>query len=238
MEYLSWLFFCVSPFALFCSDSGDGLILCPICIILGFVFKRAGSRSGKSGVVVKVDPKHFWEWEYIKRITPIIAKRASINDELMAARDKEAREWATTICRYHNVWIPPESIQEQIARANGVVTESMVREKVIKKDRIQIGKYYLVRELYLKYENRKKWRISLKIKDDMNKIESNSICMCDWNIKREYGMTVSEMWKDLSPEEKEQVLEWFKEYAEKRIQTIEDYESRREFVIRSIEMDF
>ena len=120
MEYLSWLFFCLSPFALFCSEDGIGLILCPVFILLGFVFRWIGScSSGTPTAVVKVKPQEFWEWHYKDRMRNTLAQKETIGDELMAYKDKEARDWATTICGYHNAWVPPESTQEQIARANG-----------------------------------------------------------------------------------------------------------------------
>ena len=152
MESLSWIFFCLSPFALFCSEDGNGLILCPIFIILGFVFKWIGNSSkGTPTAVVKVEPQKFWEWHYIDRMSSTLAQKDTISDGLMALKDEEARRWATTICGYHNAWVPPESKQEQIARANGVITEQMVKEKKANKDRIQIGKYFLMKELYEKY---------------------------------------------------------------------------------------
>ena len=112
MEYLSWLFFCLSPFALFCSEDGNGLILCPIFIILGFVFKWIGNNNSTPTAVVKVEPQKFWEWHYIDAIHK-------------GRSDSEAREWATTICGYHNAWVPSEGKQEQIARANNIVTDKM-----------------------------------------------------------------------------------------------------------------
>ena len=134
MEFLSWLFFCLSPFALFCSENGNGLILCPVFIILGFVFKWVGSNCGNtSKAVVKIEPQKFWEWHYKDRMRSMIAEKDSTSDRLMAYKDQEARRWATTICGYHNAWVPPETTQEQIARANGVVTEQMVKEKEEKK---------------------------------------------------------------------------------------------------------
>ena len=96
MEFLSWLFFCLSPFALFCSEDGNGLILCPVFIILGFVFKWIGSNSNATPTaVVKIDPREFWEWHYKNRIRKTIEDRDTLGDRMMAAKDKEAREWAT-----------------------------------------------------------------------------------------------------------------------------------------------
>lgn len=132
MEFLSWLFFCLSPFALFCSENGIGLLLCPVFIALGFLCKSAGNYIGGSPVV-KIEPQNFWEWHYKDRMSSTLAQKESICDELMAHRDKEARSWATTICGYHNAPVPSEAKQEQIARSNGVITDKMVKEKELKK---------------------------------------------------------------------------------------------------------
>ena len=240
MEGLSWLFFCLAPFALFCSESGNGLILCPVFIILGFVFKYVGSNGGSTPkAVVKVEPQKFWEWHYKDRMRSTLAQKDTINDGLMALKDKEARSWATTICGYHNAWVPPESIQEQIARENGVITEQIVKENTKKKDRIQIGKYFLMSELKLKYDTMKTWSTRKEIETDMRKIKiSRHSGADDWYVKQEYGMTVEEMWKTLSLDEREHAEKWVKEYEEKLIQSVKDYEENVTYTIRSVKMDF
>ena len=240
MGFLSWLFFCLSPFALFCSEDGNGLILCPVFIILGFIFKYAESNIGDTPTaVVKVEPQKFWEWHYKDRMRSVYVQKDLGKEKLMAAHDQEARRWATTICGYHNAWVPPESAQEQIARANGVVTEKMIKENAIKKDRIQIGKFFLMRELKLKYDNGKTWRERKEIEKDMNKIRiSGRLGAGDFYVKQEYGKTVSEMWETLSLDEKQQSENWVKEYEEKLIMAIKDYEENDDYMIRPIKMDF
>lgn len=240
MESLSWIFFCLSPFALFCSEDGNGLILCPVFIILGFVFKYVGNNiGGTPRAVVKVEPQKFWEWHYKDRMKSTLAKRDSINDGLMALEDEEARTWATMMCGYHNAWVPPEGTQEQIARANGVITKQMVKENTLKKDRIQIGKYFLMNELKSKYDGAKTWRMRKEIENDMRKIElSKHKGADDWWVNQAYGKTVSEMWKTLTFEEKEQAEKWAREYEEKLIQAIQDYEDRITFTVHSVKIDF
>ena len=238
MESLSWIFFCLSPFALFCSEDGNGLILCPLFIILGFVFKCAGSIGSTPRATVKVEPQKFWEWHYKDRIRSTFAENDSIGEHLMSYRDKEARRWATTICGYHNAWVPPEEKQEQIARACGVITEQMIKEKTIKKDRIQIGKYFLMNRLLFEYEDGD-IQVTRRIKEDMKKITmSHHAGADDWYATSEYGITGRDMWEDLSAEEKEQVVEWVKEYKQKLIEAIRYYKSNMEFVIQPINMDY
>ena len=239
MEFLSWLFFCLSPFALFCSENGNGLVLFPVFIILGFICRWVGNNiGGTSTPVIKIEPQKFWEWHYKDRIRSALAQKDSIGDYLMSAKDKEARSWATTICGYHNAPVPSECVQEQIARANGVVTEKIVKEREIKKDRIQIGKYFLMNELQLKYENGN-MSVERKIREDIKKIKIlHHGGADDWYVKREYGKTVREMWETLSLEEKEQAEKWVEEYESKLIRAIQDYENHRELTVRPIEMDF
>ena len=238
MESLSWLFFCLSPFALFCSEGGNGLFLCPVFIILGFVFKLAGNNSGGTPTAtVKVEPQQFWEWHYKDRMRTTLAKKDMIDDYQMSVKDTEARSWATTICGYHNAWVPPGERQEQIARSCGVITEKMIEERNINKDRIQIGKYFLMKKLLLKYS--KDWCMEKEIKKDIAKIKiSHHAGVDDWYVKQEYGKTVIEMCQTLSIEEKEQAVKWVREYEAKLIKAVKDYEERREFTIRNIDMDF
>lgn len=239
MKTLSWMFFCLSPFALFCSGNGTGLILCPTFIILGFVCKwAANNRSNASKVVVKLEQKEFWKWHYYDRMRSTLANKDSICDESMAYKDKEARSWATTVCRYHNAWVPSDAAQEEIARSYGVITEQMIKENKVKKDRIQIGKYFLMSKLLLEYEDRN-MRVRSRVREDMKKIKlSDHGGADDWFVKREYGKTVEEMWGSLTLEEKNEALEWAKEYEKRLIQAVRDYEEQIEFTVRPINMDF
>ena len=247
MEYLSWLFFCLSPFALFCSEDGNGLILCPVFIILGFICKYAGKTTGGTPrAVVKVNPQEFWEWHYKDRMRETLNNKDAINDGLMALKDKEAREWATSICGYHNAWVPPEVRQEQIARSNGVITEQMVKERKEKKDRIQVGKYVLMNELIEKYETVTfgkggrspcyfpKWRI----KKDIGKITtSNNRYVTEYWAHDKYKKSIKEIWNDLSQEEKNQAASWVEDYEKLLINMAREYvEGKRHN--DKIEIDF
>lgn len=247
MEYLSWLFFCLSPFALFCSENGTGLILCPVFIILGFIFKWAGSNAGSSSqVVVKVDQKKFWEWHYKDCMRNTLEQKDSIGDYLMSVKDKEARSWATTICGYHNAWVPPEGIQEQIARANGVVTEKMIKEREEKKDRIQVGKYFLMSELAEKYRSMRvgkggKERCYFprsKITKDIYKIKtSDGMLISDYWLSEKYNKSAREVWESLSEKEKNQVKQWVEEYEKQLIEEVYEYVEGKCYDV-IVKMDF
>ena len=227
METLSWIFFCLSPFALFCSESGNGLILCPVFIILGFIFKWVGSNSGNTTqATVKVKPQEFWEWQYKNRIRNTLAEKDSISDGLMAYKDQEARSWATTICGYHNAWVPPEVTQEEIARANGVITEKMIKERNEKKDRIQVGKHILMNELMDKYATTRVskgvrnlyYSPKTRIKKDLDKIKtSNNRYITEYWAYDKYKKSIKEIWNSLSEEEKSQATRWVEEYERQLI---------------------
>lgn len=247
MESLSWIFFCLSPFALFCSGDGNGLILCPVFIILGFIFKWIGNNSsGTPTAVIKIEPQKFWEWHYKDRMRSTLAEKDSISDGLMALRDKEARDWATTICGYHNAWVPPEATQEQIARANGVITEQMIKELNEKKDKIQVGKYILMNELMKKYDIAKVGRggrnpcyyPSSRIKKDIDKIKtSNNRYITEHWAYDKYKKSIKEIWSSLSEEEKNQAKSWVEEYERRLMNMAHEYiENKRND--DNVEMDF
>ncbi len=234
MEFLSWLFFCMSPVALFCTENGSGLILCPVFIMLGFVFKRIENNSnGTHTVAVKVDSQKFWEWHYKDRIRDTLAEKDSIDDHLMSAKDKEARSWATTVCGYHNAWVPPEGKQEQIARENGVITEKMIKERDEKRNRVQIGKYFLMRELEQKYRGKKCGKggrgesscfPEMIIDRDCHRLKlSNGSAVSEWMVKHDYNMTVRQMWDSLTEQEKQQTTEWIRKYEEKLLKYVKAY---------------
>lgn len=246
MKYLSWMFFCLSPFVLFCSENGAGLILCPVFIALGFIFKNAGNNAGGGRTIVEIEPQKFWEWHYKDRMRNSLAQKDTIRAELMALNDQEARRWATSICGYHNAPVPSEGVQEQIARANGVVTETMIKERNKKKDRIQVGKYILMNELKNKCDKikvkdslrRRYYYPAMRIKKDIDKINSsNNRGITEYWAHDKYKKTIKEIWNSLSEEEKKQAAIWVEEYKSQLINVMREYlEGKRHD--DNIEMDF
>lgn len=246
MESLSWIFFCLSPFALFCSENGSGLILCPVFIILGFVFKWIGNIPiGGSKDVIKINSSEFWEWHYKDRMRSTLCIKDN-SDALIAYKDKEARRWATTICGYHNAWVPPEDTQEQIARAYGVVTDQMIKDSNEKKDKIQVGKYLLMKELMEKHdttrvstgERRLYYYPKTRIKKDIDKIKSsNDKYITEYWAYTKYKKSVREIWDGLSEEEKNQALRWVEEYERQLINIAREYAEKKRNN-DNIDMDF
>lgn len=235
MKTLSWMFFCISPFALFCSEHGNGLVLCPIFIILGFLFKWIGENYNSTPTaVVKVKPNEFWEWHYKNRMRDTLNNKETINDGLMALRDKEARSWATTICGYHNAWVPPKDEQERIARANGVVTEAMIEEESQAWNRLQVGKYFLMQKLKEKYKGKsygngdwytKNYRHELIIEDACKALRLyNRNSISSYSILSDYGMNEEAVWNTvLSDTEKTNAQKWVDEYENRLLKEIDDF---------------
>lgn len=245
MEYLSWLFFCLSPFALFCSEDGNGIVLSVVFIILGFLFKYAGNNNG-GGAVVKIEPHKFWEWHYKDRMRSTLEQKDTINDGLMALKDKEARDWATTVCGYHSAPVPSEEQQEQIARANGVITEKMIIKRNEEKDRIQVGKHVLMNELMGKYGATKKGEVIdsiccftiARIKKDIDKIKaSNNEYITEYWAHTKYKKKLKEIWNSLSEEEKNQAMRWIEEYEKQLVVAVHEraYRKRQD---DNVDMDF
>lgn len=246
MEYLSWMFFCLSPFALFCSEDGNGLILCPIFIILGFVFRWIGNNGIGSKTVVKVNPQEFWEWHYLDRMKDTLAQKNTMDDYLMSTKDKEARDWATIVCGYHNCYVPSDSQQEKIARANGVVTEKMIKKRERNKDRIQIGKFFLMGELEEKYkstrirDNRGRRGCSpiTYIKMDKDRIRTSDYGFInDYWTEKKYNMSIKEVWDDLSTEEKNKAKKWVEEYEKNLMMMVHEYVDNERACV-CVKMDF
>ncbi len=230
---LSTIFFILTPFGFFCTGNGTGLITGSIFLILGFVFKWIESNSGSTPTAtVKVEPQKFWEWHYKDRMRSMYVQKDSGDEGKMAIHDREARQWATTICGCHNAWVPPEAKQEQIARENGVVTEKMIKERKEKKDRIQIAKYFLMEELENKYSSTKIGKggrerccfPKMEIKEDKYRIKTSDYSMVsEYWTKSKYNKSIREMWDSLSEEEKNQATRWVEEYEKKLMEQVNEY---------------
>ena len=241
MEFLASMFFIMSPFVLFCSESGNGLILAPICLILGFVCKwiDEGGLEPKN----KVQPKDWWAENYKQEVARLLHSGAKGNPYT----DKQARKFADYITRINKCPMPSDEEKERIAKDFGIVTEKMKKEENIKHDRIQIGKYFLLKELREKYHGKRfgnngrgerccyPWTI---IKDDLYKIRlSDGHSINEAWIELDYKKTLREIWDGLSEQEKEQATKWIKEYEERMLKQIEDYiEGGRDF--RSVHVDY
>lgn len=229
MHYLSWLFFCLSPFALFCSEDGNGLILCPVFIILGFVFKWLENNSGGGQkAVVKIEPQKFWEWHYKNAMRNTLADK-EVGRDLMSAKDQDARDWATTVCRYHNTWIPPEEKQEQIAREYGVITKKMIKEEEDEWDRLQAGKCYLLEKF--KEENKSEFvgMPNIYLSKDIEALKFiNGGGVSGFSTYCRFGKDAQVMWDaELTEDEKTKAQEWMKEYKSRFLKEFEKIRENR-----------
>ena len=257
MKFLSSLFFILSPFALFCSPNGTGLLLCPGFIVLGFVFasKAEGTKTekfsrvdengkqhdykivtNKQGYVTKVVeqvPGHkFWEWHYKDAMIKAEIRNGKMDEWKIAIEDKQARQWATTVCRAHSAWVPPVEWQEKIARENGFVTEKTLKEREVQRDRVQIGKYFLMKELLEKYGHReirkdgsdKHYYPRLRIQEDIDKIKmSGNSYVCEYYVMSKFNKSIIDMWNSLSKEEKAQSSKWVDKYEKQLMRMVDAY---------------
>ena len=95
-----------------------------------------------------------------------------------------------------------------------------------------------MRELKLKYDD-KNCQAAEIIRRGMANFEFSWRCATgDQYVKQKYDKTVSEMWEILFLNEKQEAEAWVKEYEEKLIQEIQDYENGVIFLMHNIEMDY
>ena len=107
MEGLAFVFFGTAPFALFCSESGNGIILCIVFLILGGICKWIA--NGGLEPKIKVEPKDWWETNYKLNMAQGRGHKIS----------KDLADYTTTINRFP---MPSEEKKEEIARAMGAIT--------------------------------------------------------------------------------------------------------------------
>ena len=214
MEFLSWLFFCLSPFALFCSEDGNGIVLCIVFLVLGAVCKWIDNGGLKPKV--KVEPKDWWEANYKLNMSQGRGHEAS----------KNIADWTT---RVNYLPMPTEGEKERVARSIGVVTPQMRYDEEDRWNRIQVEKYRLMKELYEKY-NKKVFR-----SEDFVSWTKNIGRYCLPYTYIEYSMMVLkrfirvQKWnKDpwtatISKEEKDIAKKWIEEYEERLLREVNDY---------------
>lgn len=233
MAFFSTMFFFAAPFALFCSGGGNGLALCSIFIILGFVCRwLGGGNIGKPKL--KVSPNEFWETNY----GISLAK---------GSKDEDARAWATTMCRINSCRIPTDEEQEEIAQKRGVVTEAMKREKTDPIDRLQFGKYYLFEKEIQKCAQKKMgkpWEEYSKLfdlEDAMGECLhlirytgfNDSIGTFSLRLEKKFGEKDADVvWNTLlSEEERTEAERWVKECIE-RIKEEEEFKKNGGYLFR------
>ena len=215
MEYLSWLFFSISPFALFCSEDGNGLILCPVFVVLGFICKWAANQSRKKPRgIVKLEPQEYWEWHFKQRLNE------KIHPNLNSTNTPEmARDWANQMCIYHGVGYPSDERFEQICKEMGLKTKKVKDNEDEEYDRIQSGKYYLL-DRFEKIPRTPWDRINI-IKMEKKKLYFKKTGHCygvgDIQIWSRFNKDTDEMWNVLTQEERDEATKWFEEWKNNAI---------------------
>lgn len=239
MEYLSWLFFCLSPFVLFASDNGTGLISCPVFIILGFVFKYIAKKSktvsytdedgkknvykietdecGNTKLTAVVEPQNFWEWHFKQRLNE------KIHPNLNATNTPEmARDWANQMCMYHGVGYPSDEKFEQICKEMGLKTKKVKDAEDEVYDRIQAGKFLLL-DRFEKIQGTPWDRINI-IKMEKKKLYFKKTGHCygvgDFQIWSRFKKDTGEVWNSLTQKERDEATKWFEEWKNNAIKNV------------------
>lgn len=132
---LGWIFLITTPFALFCSENGNGWFLCLIYLSLGIMCVWIG--NGGTDTKIRVKPKEMWEYVYRERIMYHFSKDTT--------GDENARKIADKVTRDNNCPMPTEEEKENIARSFGIVTKKMLQDEYFRINKLQFGKYYLMK---------------------------------------------------------------------------------------------
>lgn len=139
MKDIGVIFFIMTPFGYLCTRNNTGLITGTIFLILGLVCYN-WDKIADDTPTIKIPNNEFWEYHY--------------KDAVDSRGDTGARDWATTICGYHNAWVPPESRQEQIAQQvlhpKGIKTDVEKRRIEDRIDRLQFAKWYTLKYDFIK----------------------------------------------------------------------------------------
>ena len=225
MEYLSWMFFCLSPFALFCSEDGNGFILCPIFIILGFACNWLEGIDTlsifiKPRVLAKEEKAKLYEFWMIRFKQKLSEK---IHPNLNATNTPEmARDWANQMCIYHGVGYPSDEKFEQICKEMGLKTKKVKDAEDEVYDRIQAGKFFLL-DRFEKIQGTPWDRINI-IKMEKKKLYFKKTGYCygvgDFQIWSRFKKDTDEMWNSLTQKERDEATKWFEEWKNNAIKNV------------------
>lgn len=229
---MSTIFFILTPFGLFCTENGTGLIVAPIFLILGFICKWIENGGFEKINTSKVSSEEFWTIHFLDRYY-------SLKKSGMVCATEEAKGWADEVTKFNGGCPVSDEKFEQIAKEHGIVTkkEQKTTEDIF--DRIQFGKYYLLGKLKEKYKNMSivdkegKWAIISWSHPQYIPIEElidasqqalsfvgigNNLTKL--NIFDKYKKEDDDIWITLSPREKEIAQAWVSEYEDRLVNEI------------------
>lgn len=226
MEFINSLgtgAFILAPIALFCSQNGNGFILCVVLLILGGICKWIG--GGGLNPTVRISRRKWWEEQYKARLGINSANK----DKPDAKDDQIAKDIADWSTKSMKLPMPTEEEKEKIARAIGVTTYQMKYDEEDRWNRIQVEKYRLMEELYKKY----KAKGDICSKDYVFGKRVGRVCCPYMYIK--YSMMVlkdfitvyewnQNPWTETaSIDEKAEAKKWIDEYEKRLISEVNDY---------------
>lgn len=233
MAYFSWLFFCIAPFALFCSGGGTGIIVCPVFILLGVLCRWIANGGIERANTPKLSNNEFWEITFIKRYRSM--KNSDYKDfpDYMAA--EEAKGWADYITDCQGGYPVSAEKYEEIAKKYGIVTKKEYEIDAHRWDRVQMMKYYLMKKLSDKYRgiHKSKGLIPSSIIDD----EKDALYRANgYENVSYYGTPIyvngkeykpyyfdEELIKFIPQDEIEEAQKWVDEYEQRLIKEMDDY---------------
>lgn len=222
----SKVFLYTSPFALFCSENGNGGYLFLIFIAFGCICAWIG-RGGLEHTI-RVKPKDWWETQF----------RASISkhkEKQLSSRNVQASwDFANYITSVNDCPMPTEEEKEKIVRSMGLVTEKMEQREKQKKidewDRIQVGKCYLLKDFVKQFidtgcDNIIENYLKLSIK--ALKFYDNGIVDGYGTIHR-FQQDIEEIWNTkLSINEKKEAERWLESYKSRFFKELEEVQSEK-----------
>ena len=217
MEFLSIIFFSVAPFALFCSEGGNGLFLCPLFLILGAICKWISNGGIDEMHRPRVSSEEFWTIHFLDHYN------SWRGNEKVNVTAEDSRRWADEVTRSNGGTPPSNERYEEIARANGIKTRKVRQVDEDRWNRIQVEKYRLMGELEKKYgwigfRNKDKTRIycpRLCIKPSRQALKGF--------IKVDPLRNQDPWTAILAEDEKMEAKKWIEEYEERLLREMNDY---------------
>ena len=217
MGYLSFMFFALSPFALFCSEDGNGIILFPVFLILGAICKWIANDGINEARKPKVSSEEFWTIHFLNHYN------SWKGEEKANVTAENSKSWADQVARANGCVPPTDERYEQIAKEHGIKTRKVKQVEEDRWNRVQVEKYRLMEELEKKYG----W-IGFRSKDK-KRTYCPRLCIKPSKQALKGFIKVDPLrnkdpWTAiLSEDEKMEAKKWIEEYEERLLREMNDY---------------
>lgn len=133
MEFLSTMFFILTPFGLFCTGNGTGLITGTVFLLLGFLFRWIADGGLERATATKVSSETFWRMHFTNRYYGSGNVTENLNRPYISPED--AKGWADDVTRANGGIPPSDERFEEIAKELGIETRKARLEK-LRNDRL------------------------------------------------------------------------------------------------------